>query len=153
MNVFLMAIFLAVAGFAAIGLIIYMAVGERTPAEVRLAELQSGRLTQESPNVFADFDIQDIFSTITQPLAPFRDWLRSRDDELAYRLSLAGFRKPEDVDTFLSCKLLSPVLGILVATFTGSDNFLFMAVLFGVAGFFLPDVFLFYKIGKRKTAI
>ncbi len=154
MNVLLMAIFLAVAVFAAIALIIFMAVGERTPAEVRLAELQSGRLVQnDSKSLFDDFDVQDIFSAITRPLAPFRDWLRSRDDELVYRLNIAGFRKPEDADTFLSCKVLSPILGVLLATFTGSDNFLFVALLLGVVGFFLPDLVLFYKMGKRKTAI
>ena len=82
MNVLLMAIFLAVAVFAAIGLIIFMAVGERTPAEVRLAELKSGiRSSDDSGNLFDDFDVQDIFSALTRPLAPFRDWLRSRDDE------------------------------------------------------------------------
>ena len=57
------------------------------------------------------------------------------------------------MDTFLSCKVLAPVLGVLLATFTGSDNFLFMALLFGVVGFFVPDMVLFYKMGKRKDAI
>ncbi len=154
MNVLLMAICLAVAVFAAIALIIFMAVGERSPAELRLAELSSGRLmTDDETDVSASFDVQDIFSVMTRPLAPFRDWLRSRDDELSYRLGIAGFRKPEDADTFLSCKLLAPVVGVLIATFFGSSNFIFMALLFGVAGFFVPDVFLFWKMGQRKLKI
>jgi tight adherence protein C len=153
MSVLLMAVFLAVAVFAAIALVIFMAVGERTPAEVRLAELQTGRITHEEPDLFDNFEIQDIFAVITRPLAPFRDWLRSRDDELSYRLGLAGFRKPEDTDTFLSCKILAPILGVLLATFTGANNFLFMALLFGVACFFAPDIFLFTRIAKRKTRI
>jgi tight adherence protein C len=153
MSVLFMGVFLAVAVFAAIALIIFMAVGERTPAEVRLAELQAGRITQEKSDFMDALEFHDLFSTITRPLAPFRDWLRSRDDELAYRLGLAGFRRPEDTDTFLSCKILAPIVGILLATFTGANNFLFMAVLFGVAGFFAPDIFLFAKIGKRKTKI
>src|SRR5580698_4969348 len=153
MNVLLMTIFLAVAVFAAIALLIFMAVGDRSTAEVRLAQLQTERSGSAESDVWESFRVQDLFSVITRPLAPFRDWLRSRDSELVYRLSLAGLRRPEDPDTFLSCKLLSPILGVLVATFFGSDNFLFLGVLFGVAGFFAPDMYLFYRIGKRKTSI
>ena len=148
-----MAVCLAVAVFAAIALVIFMAVGERTPAEVRLAQLREGRIVEQESSIFDSFDVQDIFTVITRPLAPFREWLRSRDDELSYRLSVAGYRNAEDPDTFLSCKLLAPVVGVLLATFFGSDNFLFIAMLFGVAGFFAPDMFLFYKMGKRKTKI
>lgn len=153
MNVLLMTICLAVAVFAAIALIIFMAVGDHTPAEVRLAQLQSARLGTEESDLWESFRVQDLFSVVTRPLAPFRDWLRSRDDELAYRLGLAGFRRVEDTDTFLSCKLLCPVLGVIIATFFGSDSFLFLALLFGVAGFFTPDMYLFYRIGKRKVSI
>jgi tight adherence protein C len=154
MNVLLMAVFLALGVFAGIALIIFMAVGDRSPAEVRLADLRSeGTAESDGNDLFGSFRPQDLFSVLTRPLAPFRDWLRSRDDQLSYRLGIAGFRKPEDVDTFLSCKLLMPVLGVLIATFTGSDNFLFIALLCGVAGYFVPDLFLFHKIGKRKTKI
>jgi tight adherence protein C len=153
MNVLLMTVFLAVAVFAAIALLIFMAVGDRSTAEVRLAQLQSERLGTAESDVWESFHVEDLLSVITRPLAPFRDWLRSRDDELVYRLSLAGLRRPEDPDTFLSCKLLSPILGVLVATFFGSGNFLFLALLFGVAMYFAPDMYLFYRIGKRKTSI
>jgi tight adherence protein C len=154
MNVLLMAVFLAVGVFAAIALIIYMAVGERSAAELRLADLTSDRTSEsDRADLFESFSPQDLFSVLTRPLAPFRDWLRSRDDQLSYRLGIAGFRKPEDADTFLSCKLLMPILGVLIATFVGSDNFLFIALLCGVAGYFVPDLFLFHKIGKRKTKI
>ena len=154
MNVLLMAVFLALAVFAGIALIIFMAVGERSPAELRLADLTSDRTAEsDSAGLLESIRPQDLFSVLTRPLAPFRDWLRSRDDQLSYRLGIAGFRKAEDADTFLSCKLLMPILGVLIATFVGSDNFLFIALLFGVAGYFVPDLFLFYKIGKRKTNI
>src|SRR5215471_131406 len=153
MGILLMAFCLAVAVFAAIGLFIYMTVGERSPAEARLAELRTGRITEEKGDFLDALEFRDLFSVVTRPLAPFREWMRSRDDQLAYRLSLAGYRKPEDVDTFLSCKILAPILGILLATFAGSDNFLFCAILFGLGGFFAPDIFLFTRIGKRKTNI
>ena len=148
-----MAIFLAVAVFAAITLLIFMAIGDRTPAEVRLSQLQSQRLDASDSDVWESFRVQDLLAVITRPLAPFRDWLRSRDDELAYRLSIAGFRQADAPDTFLSCKMLTPILGVLLATFFGSENFLFLMLLFGVGGFFVPDLYLFYHIGKRKVAI
>ena len=97
--------------------------------------------------------MQDLFSVITRPLAPFRDWLRSRDDQLSYRLGIAGFRKPEDADTFLSCKLLCPIVGFCLRLSSACRTFPFTALLLGVAGFFVPDMFLFYAIGKRKTKI
>ena len=153
MNVIFMAVFVALAVFACVALIIFMAVGERTPAELRLADLRPEETAADDRNMFDRIQVQDLIELITRPLAPFRDWLRSRDDQLSYRLSLAGLRKPEDADTFLSCKILSPVLGVLCATFAGADNFFIAAALLGVAGFFAPDIFLFYKIGKRKTKI
>lgn len=147
-----MAVFLALAVFAGIALIIYMAVGERTPAELRLAELRPEQVAAD-PGMFDQVRAQDLVELVTRPLAPFREWLRSKDDHLSFRLSIAGYRKPEDIDTFLSCKILSPILGVLLATFAGTDNFLFIALLGGVVGFFAPDVFLFYKIGKRKVKV
>src|SRR5579862_3074807 len=154
MMLLLIAVFTAVALFAAIALIIFMAVGEATPAEARLAELRSySGITTEEAASFDRLRVGDIVGVITRPLAPFREWLRSRDQELSYRLSIAGFRNAEDPDTFLSFKLLCPVIGILLATFAGSSNFLFAALLLGVAGFFAPDIYLFNAISKRKTRI
>ena len=106
-----MTIFLAVAVFAAIALLIFMAVGDRSTAEVRLAQLQTERSGSAESDVWESFRVQDLFSVITRPLAPFRDWLRSRDSELAYRLSLAGLRRPEDPDTFLTCAGCGPPSG------------------------------------------
>ncbi len=150
----LIAAFIAVALFAAVALVIYSIVGEKSAAHSRLAALREGlELTEAEPSAFENFHPQDILEVITRPLAPFRDWLRSRDNDLTYRLSLAGFRNPEDADTFLSCKLLGPVIGVGLATFAGSDNFWFAALLMAVAGFFAPDMYLFHAISKRKFKI
>jgi tight adherence protein C len=97
--------------------------------------------------------MQDMLALVTRPLAPFRDWLRSNDEELSFRLSVAGYRKPEDADTFLSVKLLAPIVGVMLATFGGMQNFLIYAIFFAVAGFFVPDLWLFYAIAKRKEKI
>jgi tight adherence protein C len=152
MTALLLSIFVAVALFAGAALVIVALVGRKSPVETRLAAIQGGPgfVDDEEDETLG---AQDIFALVTRPLAPFRDWLRSRDEELGYRLSLAGFRKPEDADTFLSAKLLGPIVGIILATFTGSSNFLLYALLFGVLGFFAPDIFLFYRAGKRNQRI
>jgi tight adherence protein C len=156
MELMIIAILGALAVFAAFALVIFMVVGDRSSAESRLAALRPVSEVGDTPDevsAFQKFSAQDAIELIARPLAPFRDWLRSRDDELAYRLGLAGFRNPGDTDTFLSCKLLCPVLGILLGTFAGSDNFLIAALMLGVAGFFAPDIYLFRKIGQRKVRI
>jgi tight adherence protein C len=154
MTIFI-AIFAALALFAASALVLLMIVGTSSPTESRLAALQS-----QSRAAYADdteapdrFQVQDVFTLITRPLAPFRDWLRSNDQELSYRLSIAGYRKPEDADTYLSLKLLAPVLGILLATFAGAQSFLLYAIFSAVLAFFVPDMWLFSAISRRKAKI
>lgn len=154
MTLILVAVFIALAVFAAASLIIYFVVAEGSPTENRLAALRAASVVaDEDVNPYEQTAPQGTFALITSPLAPFRDWLRSRDQELTYRLSLAGFRKPEDADTFLTFKILTPILGILLATFAGSDNFFFAALFLGVGGFFAPDLFLFNAIARRKAKI
>ena len=147
MSVLFIAIFAGVALLAVSALLILAVAGEQSPTEARLAELRS------LPATRSRYQVGDLLSLLTQPLAPFRDWLRSRDDELAYRLGVAGFRKPEDIDTFLSAKLLAPVVGVLLATFTGRDNMLLWSLLLGAAGFFAPDLFLISAMSRRKSKL
>ena len=147
MSVLFIAIFAGVALLAVSALLILAVAGEQSPTEARLAELRS------LPAPRSRYQVGDLLSLLTQPLAPFRDWLRSRDDELAYRLGVAGYRKPEDVDTFLSVKLLAPVVGVLLATFTGRDNMLLWSLLLGAAGFFAPDLFLISAMSRRKSKL
>ena len=147
MSVLFIAIFAGVALLAVSALLILAVAGDQSPTEARLAELRS------LPAPRSRYQVGDLLSLLTQPLAPFRDWLRSRDDELAYRLGVAGYRKPEDVDTFLSVKLLAPVVGVLLATFTGRDNMLLWSLLLGAAGFFAPDLFLISAMSRRKSKL
>lgn len=153
MMLVLIAIFMALAIFTAVALLLHVTVGEQSNAQSRLAELRHETELGLEDAATQSYRPQDVLATVTAPLAPFRDWLRSRDQDLAYRLSVAGFRNPQDADTFLSCKLLGPIVGILLATFAGAGNFLFAAMLLGVAGFFAPDMYLFRAISQRKAKI
>jgi tight adherence protein C len=155
MTSILIAIFAALALFAASALLLLLFSGKTSATESRLAALQSRSragydATAPPPS---DYQMQDMLALVTRPLAPFRDWLRSNDEELSFRLSVAGYRKPEDADTFLSVKLLAPIVGVMLATFGGMQNFLIYAIFFAVAGFFVPDLWLFYAIAKRKEKI
>jgi tight adherence protein C len=57
------------------------------------------------------------------------------------------------VETYLSVKLLAPVVGVLLATLTGTESPIFYSLILGAAAFFAPDVLLFYAIGKRKARL
>jgi tight adherence protein C len=155
MTVVFIAIFAALALFAASALVFVMMLEKSSPTETRLAALQSqsrAAYDTEAPGKLpGKLQAQDALALITRPLAPFRNWLRSNDAELSYRLSIAGYRKPEDADTFLSLKLLAPVVGILLATFTG--NFLLYGMFFAVGAFFVPDMWLFSAMSRRKAKI
>ena len=80
-------------------------------------------------------------SSLSEGLSWLRRPLRLTGDEnLAYRLSIAGYREPEDVNTFMNFKVLCPVLGVLAATFTGRDNVLVFSLVLGALGYFAPDL-------------
>jgi tight adherence protein C len=146
MTILFLAISLAIAICGVSALILLAAGGDRSATETRLSELTSpsGAKVQVRP--------RDFILLLSRPLAPFRRRLHSTDDELAHRLGLAGYRNPEDIDTFLSAKLLTPVLGVLIATFTGS-NFLVSALFLGGTGYFVPDLILIGLINKQKAKI
>src|ERR1039458_7791963 len=105
----LVAIFAALALFAGSALLLLVLVRRSSPTETRLAALQSQSRAAYDSEAPDKAQVHDVLSLLTSPLAPFRDWLRSNDQELSYRLAVAGYRKPEDADTFLSLKLLAPM--------------------------------------------
>jgi len=150
----LLAVFVALALFAASALVIFLVAGERSPVEARLAELGTRSVDDAKlPAIPLKYRVGDLISLLSAPLSPLRDWLRSNDEELAYRLSIAGYRRPEDVETYLSCKLLAPVVGVLLATFTGTQNLVIFGLILGAAAYFAPDMFLMYAVSKRKKKL
>lgn len=148
MTVLLISICAAVALFAVAGLVVLAIVGDQSSAEVRLQEVTI------APSRHTPRGLRDVLSYLTRTLRPLRRLLGLKGDEgLAYQLSLAGYRDPGDVDTFLNIKLLGPAVGLLLATFVGRGNLLVTALVLGAAGFFAADVFLIRAIKHRKQAI
>jgi len=148
MTILLITVCAALALFAAVGLVLVMVMGNQSAAQARLVEVTA------APSHGFHYSLRDIWSYTTRPLAPIRKLFGlSGDEDLAYRLSIAGYRDRQHVDTFLDAKLLCPVLGLLLATFAGRSNLLPISLVLGAVGFFAPDLLLMWATKKRKTAI
>src|SRR5258708_7184173 len=75
------------------------------------------------------------------------------DPKLVRRLMLAGYRRPAHADIFLGSRLAIPaILGVLVATFMGSNVIMAFFIAVGV-GFFLPDFWLKWATDRRIDKI
>jgi tight adherence protein C len=149
MNVVLIIALGAVALFSASGLAVLIALGGHSPVQARLAKLATVP-GMERPHP----GWRNLMSGFAAALAMVRRPLRlTADEDLVYRLSLGGYRQPEDADTFLNAKVLCAVLGVLAATFAGRGNLLVFLFILGALGYFAPDLFLIRAIGNRKTRI
>ena len=91
-------------------------------------------------------------ASVTGLLGPIPKLITSNDENLAYRLSVAGYRKPEHMEVFVAAKLLLPLLGLVAATFASSNQLLigFLAL---PVGYFAPDYILTSMISGRRKAI
>ena len=66
---------------------------------------------------------------------------------------LAGYRKPAHADIFLGSRLAVPAaLGVLAATFLGSNAIMGFLIAVGV-GFFIPDFWLKWATDRRINQI
>src|SRR6266849_3440398 len=91
-------------------------------------------------------------SGITSIFKPIRSLVSGSDADMAYRLTLAGFRKAEHIEIFTATKMLLPVAAIVGGSFFG-DNMI-AAILVGVVlGFMAPDVVLTNLISRRQGSI
>jgi len=91
-------------------------------------------------------------SGITSIFKPIRGLVSGSDADMAYRLTLAGFRKAEHIEIFTATKMLLPVAAIVAGSFFG-DNMI-AAILVGVVlGFMAPDIALTQLISRRQGGI
>src|SRR6266436_7667473 len=89
---------------------------------------------------------------ITSIFKPIRSLVSGSDEDMAYRLALAGFRKPEHIEIFTAAKMLLPVIAIVAGSFFGSN--MVAAILVGaVLGFMGPDLVLTNLISRRQESI
>ncbi len=89
---------------------------------------------------------------VTIIFRPIRGLVSGSDEDMAYRLTRAGFRKPEHIEIFTATKMLLPVVAIGAGSFFGSN--MLAAILVGaVLGFLAPDLALTQLISRRQEGI
>jgi tight adherence protein C len=89
---------------------------------------------------------------ITSFFKPIRSVISGSDEDMSYKLTLAGFRKAEHIEIFTATKMLLPVVAIVAGSFFG-DNMM-AAILVGVVlGFMAPDIVLTKLISRRQEGI
>jgi tight adherence protein C len=113
-------------------------IAVRTPVNAQiLAESKTG--------------LAQVAAVLLGPLKPIRDLISGSDDDMVYRLALAGFRKSEHLEMYTAAKLLLPIVGMIAGTFFTS---MIAAILVGsVVGFFGPDFVIGRVIARRQESI
>src|SRR5215472_18416340 len=120
----------------------------KDPTEARLMEVSaSASVATNTPIIKAvpTTALGRAASQLTGMARPIRGIVSGSDHDLEFKLTLAGFPKPEHVEIFLAAKMLLPVVGIILGTFFSGN--LFIATVLGfVLGFFAPDMILTYLV-------
>jgi tight adherence protein C len=130
---------------------ILLFMGNENAVDARLMEVAAPEAPHQISLEHEQSDLGRFATSATSFLQPIRNLITGDDSEMQYQLALAGFRRPEHVEIYTACKMLMPVLAIIVATFFGN---LVIGVMGGVvAGFFGPDMVLSYLISRRQESI
>jgi tight adherence protein C len=93
-----------------------------------------------------------VASAVINAVRPVRSFVSGTDADLAYKLTLAGFRKPQHVEIYTALKMLLPVCGVVAGSFFGS-NMLTASAVGVVLGFFAPDLALSHLSSRRQESI
>jgi tight adherence protein C len=145
--------FAAMTVFIVSAILILMVSGTEV-ADARLMEI-TARRQSASARTFSERSktgLAGVAASITRALRPIQGLISGTDEDLAYRLMLAGFRKTEHVEVYTAAKMLLPVVGIVAGTFFGS-NMITAILVAPVVGFFGPDLVLGHLISKRRESV
>ena len=148
------AISIAVTVFLLLATLFTLVAGD-DPTEARLAEVAAATpetATTSVVNTAPTTELGRMAAHITPLLDPIRGIIAGTDANLEYKMMLAGFRKPENMEIFTAIKMLGPVAGIVVGSFFTSN--LVVAIIIGaVLGFFGPDLVLSALVTRRQEKI
>jgi len=132
---------------------VIMILGDNEIIDARLAEISALRV-RIAP-VFTDVPkggMAGVASAVLGAIKPLRSFISGTEADLSYKLTLAGFRKPEHVEIYTALKMLLPVCAVVAGTFFGSN--MFTVILVGsVCGFFAPDLVLAHIVSRRQESI
>jgi tight adherence protein C len=141
----------AVTLFLLLATVVFFLTSENA-VDSRLLEVSgSAHATPQDSIETSKTSLGQMATGITSYLKPIRDLISGTDDDLRYRLTLAGYRNPEHVEIYTAAKMLLPVVGVIVATYFG--NIMIGAMVGIVVGFFGPDLVLSYMITQRQNSI
>jgi tight adherence protein C len=131
---------------------IILILASRQTVDVRLMDVAVRHPDDEDSAGASPPLLAGMAAGITGILKPLRNLITANDEDLSYRLALAGFRKPEHIEIYTAAKMLLPILAIAAASFAG-ENMLGVALVGGAAGFFGPDMFVTQMIARRRERI
>jgi tight adherence protein C len=150
MLLFLISVTISVFLIAAAAIV--MLSGEDT-IDTRLEEI-SAPPAPVSPNIIETptSGLARAAAGVTSVFNPIRGVISGSDEDTAYRLTLAGFRKTEHIEIFTATKMLLPVIAIVAGSFFG--DYMIAAILVGVMlGYMGPDFALTHLISRRQESI
>src|SRR5260370_36798681 len=101
---------------------LFLMLGGNEAVDERLMEIAASR--QGNAAVLEDAPktgLGQMAAGVIDALKPLRDLISRSDEDIAYRLALAGFRKTQHVEAFTALKILLPIIGIVAGTFFGSN--------------------------------
>src|SRR5438876_4917843 len=135
----------------AAGLILLL--GGDEPVDARLMEIAASPSsgTSSMGEDSSQSGLAQMATGISSIFKPVRGLITGSDEDLAYRLTLAGFRKPEHIEIYTALKMLLPVFAIAAGSFFSN---MFTAIVVGsLAGFFGPDLILSNLVSRRQDSI
>jgi tight adherence protein C len=140
--------------FFLIAALVVMALSDRESIDGRLMEISAPPPPKSSPAI-VDEPTSGLARTaagVTSIFKPIRGVVSGSDEDMSYKLALAGFRKAEHIEIFTATKMLLPVVAIVAGSFFGNN--MIAAILVGVVlGFMIPDVVLTNLISRRQGSI
>src|SRR5258706_16402062 len=116
--------------------VVYFAGKERM--ETRLLDVSASRGATSHEFDEATTGVAGLASAITSTVKPLRDLITANDEDLGYRLALAGFRKHAHVVVYTAAKLLLPSWALLSSSFASSNMF-GITMIVVASRFFSPD--------------
>ena len=130
---------------------IIVTIGGDQAVDARLSEIAATSAVNATAIEEPQTGLAQVAGGISGFLKPIRGIVTGADDDLSYRLALAGFRKPEHIEIYTALKMLLPVVAVIIASFFGN---MVIAIVVGVLiGFFGPDLILGNLISRRQDSI
>ena len=132
---------------------VILLLGGDEPVDARLMEIAASPSsgTSSMAEESSQSGLAQMATGISSIFKPVRGLITGSDEDLAYRLTLAGFRKPEHVEIYTALKMLLPVFAIAAGSFFSN---MFTAIVVGsLAGFFGPDLILSNLVSRRQDSI